>query len=64
MLLHGNARSAIGNVVGEVDEELGKAAFGGGIVPKHGGESGIPEGLGETLTQSLPGSAVVTQTEK
>lgn len=64
MLLHGNARSAIGNVVGEVNEKLSETALGGCIVTKHGRESGIPKRLGETLTQSLPGSAVVTQTGK
>lgn len=62
MQLHGNAGSAIGNVVGKVDKKLGKAAFGGRVVTKHGGESGVPERFGETLTQSLPGSAIVTQT--
>lgn len=64
MLLHGNAGSSIRNVVGEVNKKLGKTAFGGSIVTEHGRESGIPERFGETLTQSLPGSAVVTQTGK
>lgn len=61
--LHRNARSAVGHVVREINEELCKAAFCGCVIAKDGGEGGIPEWFGKTLTQGLPGSAIVTQAE-
>lgn len=63
MLLHRNAGSAVGDIVGEVNEKLCEAALSGCVITKNGGESGIPERFGKTLTQGLPGSAVVAQTE-
>lgn len=59
--LHRNTRRAVGNVVREVNEELCEAAFRGCVIAEDGGEGGIPEWFGKTLTQGLPGSAVVTQ---
>lgn len=41
---------SIDNVVGEIDQQLREAPFGGRIVSKHGRESRIPEGLGKALT--------------
>jgi hypothetical protein len=59
-ILHGR-RGAVREVIGEVDEELSEAAFGGGVIAEHGREGGIPKGFGQALPQSLPGSAVVAQ---
>ena len=62
--LHSNTGRAIGDIVGEVDEELRKAALGGCIVTKNRGKGGVPEWFRKTLTQGLPSSAVVTQAGK
>lgn len=59
--LHRNTRSAVGHVVREINEKLCKAALRGCVIAEDGGEGGIPEWFGKTLTQGLPGSAVVTQ---
>lgn len=59
-MLHGR-RGSVRDVVGQVDEELCKAALGSCVVAEDGGEGGVPKGLGQTLSQSLPGPAVVTQ---
>ena len=59
-MLHGR-RCSIGYIVRQVDQELGQAAFGGCVVAENGREGGIAEGLRQTLSQSLAGPAVVTQ---
>jgi hypothetical protein len=60
-MLHGR-RGSVRHVVREVDQELGQAALGGCVVSKDGGERGVSKGFGETLSQGLAGSAVVTET--
>lgn len=36
----------VDNIVGEIDQELSKAALGGSVVPQNRGESSISERLG------------------
>ena len=62
--LHSKTGSAIGDIVGEVDEELRKTALGGCIITKNRGKGGVPEWFRKTLTQGFPSSAVVTQAGK
>lgn len=48
-MLHGKARSPIGDIIGKVDEELRQAPLGGCVVAENGGEGGIAEWFGEAL---------------
>jgi hypothetical protein len=48
--------------VGEINEKLGKAALGRGVVAENGGECRVAKGLGETLSESLAGARIVAQT--
>lgn len=54
--------SNFGNVVGEIDKKLSKAALGGGVISKNRREGGIAEGLGKALAKSFAGACVVAQT--
>ena len=63
-MLHRKARRPIGDIIGQVDEELCQAPLGGCVIAENGGEGGIAEGLRKTLTQSLAGSAVIAQAAK
>jgi hypothetical protein len=47
--------------VAQIDQELRQAALGGGVVTEHVGKGRISEGLGQTLSESLPGAIVVTE---
>jgi hypothetical protein len=49
------------HVIREVDEELGKAAFGSRVISKDRGECGISEGFGEALSQGFPGSSIIAK---
>ena len=51
--------SDFGNVVREVDEQLGQAALSCGIVAENGGEGGVAEGLRKTLAKGFAGASVI-----
>lgn len=53
------ARSWLHDVVGEVDQELGEAAFRGSIVPQDRRKGGVAKRFGETLAKCLTGAGVV-----
>jgi hypothetical protein len=42
-------RVCFDDVVGEVDEELSQASFGGRVVTQYGGEGSVAQWFGETL---------------
>lgn len=52
---------SLANAVGEVDEELCEAAFCGGVVAENGGEGGVAERLGETLSEGFASTGVIAQ---
>ena len=56
--------AGVNDVVGQVDEQLGEATLGCGIVAQDGAEGGVAEGLGETLAQGLTGAGVITQAQE
>jgi hypothetical protein len=49
----------LNDIIGQIDEKLGKAAFGGCIVAKHGGKGSITKGFWKALTESFAGAGVV-----
>lgn len=51
----------VGDVVTEIDEELGEASLCCGVVTEDGLESCVAEGFGEALAQGFAGSVVVAQ---
>lgn len=53
--------AGLDDVVGEVDEELGEAPLGRGIVAQDRGEGGVAEWVREALAQSLAGASIVTE---
>lgn len=59
-ILHG-CRGSVGNVVREVDQELGQAALGGSVVAEDGGEGSVSKGLRQALPECLPSSTVIAQ---
>lgn len=48
-------------VVRQVDEELGEASLGRGIVPENSREGCIAQGLGKALAERFPCSGIVTE---
>lgn len=63
--LNGRAASAgLHDRVGEIDEQLGKAPFGGRVVTKDGGERRVSEGFGKALPQRLASACVVRKPAK
>lgn len=44
-----HAQMVFDNIVGEIDEELCEATFGGRIIPEYGRECSVAEGLREAL---------------
>ena len=51
----------VDDAVREINEQLGEATFGGGIVTKDGRESGVTEWLWKTLAKSLARAGIVTE---
>jgi hypothetical protein len=47
--LHGDSRSAVGNIIREIDEKLCKATLRGRIVAEYRGEGSVAKRFGETL---------------
>lgn len=60
-ILHGR-RGSLGDIVRQVDQELGQAALCGGVVAEDRGECSVSKWLGQALSECLAGSAVVAQT--
>lgn len=52
---------SVADGVAQVDQELGQASLGGGIVPQHIGKCGIPKWFREALPQRLAGTVVITK---
>ncbi len=48
-------------IIGEVDEKLGQAALGGGIVSEDRREGRIAEGFGKALSEGLASTGVVAE---
>lgn len=48
-------------VLGQVDEELGEAALGSGVVAENSGEGLVPQGLREALSEGLAGAGIVAE---
>jgi hypothetical protein len=61
--LHGDSRSAVGNIIREIDEKLCKAAFRSRIVAEYRGEGGVAERFGEALAESFTSPAIVTESD-
>lgn len=53
--------SRFNDVVREVDEELGEAALGGGVIAQDRGKGCVSERLWKALSKGLAGTGVVTQ---
>jgi len=57
-----NARRVrVDHVVRQVDEQLGEAPLGRGVVAEHRREGGIPERFWQALSEGLSGSGVIAQ---
>lgn len=52
---------SVADGVAQVDQELGQASLGSGVVPQHIGECGIPKWFREALPQRLAGTVVITK---
>lgn len=61
-ILHAHVGTVgLDNIITKVDEELGQATLSSSIVSQDRGESGIAEGFGQALSESLAGSGIVAQ---
>ena len=49
------------HIVGQVDEQLGQASFGCGVVAEDGGEGCVAEGLGEALAKGFARAGIVAE---
>jgi hypothetical protein len=49
------------DVIGEIDEQLCKAALRGGVVAEDRGEGRVAEGLREALAEGFAGAGVVAE---
>lgn len=47
--------------VGQVDEQLGEAALGGGVVAQHRREGVVAQRLGQALPEGFAGAGVIAQ---
>lgn len=49
----------IHHIVRQIDQKLGKAALGSGIIPKNRTEGSVAKGLRQTLSESFPSTGIV-----
>ncbi len=55
------ADAGLEGVLRQVDEQLGEAALGGGVVAQDGREGLVAEGLGKALSEGFAGAGVVAK---